>query len=443
MIIQLKPPLTFQLNKGHPRIQPSSTASVKKRRCGGFWGTRNTVCCFVSGKCTDQMVSQTLNQKRTRIIIVVGVGLILLNLFVLWPYFSKEPGQDDVQGNDPGRERVQPTADELNAVSMSLLANATDNVETMVPLVGDLFPSEYSVGYLDSSAWQKKAVRKLNNLMVEAKRGSFVWDAEYVKAEYVKAGNNDLRMYIDSSRSRRSAARYHGQQLAHLGILTEAQREYVRYRFYSRQRVFRALSYDFFVKNHLSITKEQFLQLNSLRNRSKVFHGNLNLMTTDRVEGQANSEALVNISSDIDSDAAGLLTPEQNSTWSYLISEKPQPHVPPGIPEVNQHNLGVQVDLSLFPYLNKDNEVLLLKDSQKRDISDLEDVLRTAIAVTHLRIAENSDKRLRDNIVADLLVHAQELALTGVLSQQQEHKARQDLGIPANTDAITVPAFPI
>jgi beta-lactamase regulating signal transducer with metallopeptidase domain len=302
-------------------------------------------------------------------------------------------------------------------------------------LIGELIERPNWKQAISFAPWQAEAILKLDNVLIEA------WDASFIRdAEYIESGHDDYRRYVDRSRDRRNSVRYHGQQIVQLGLLTEAQAAFVMFAAYSRLEEYGSLN-DRLVQSRLNLTSDQLAFLNKLNDWAVVEGLQLNHWTRDPAEKKSTQKERKRINEQHSAFALGVLSPEQLSLWNGLIAPKPKPGTPSEIPDLAQRKRGIAEEhLSLFTHLKTNREALGLTDRQDQHLADLEDVLRTGIALIRYREDEldSSEKGQRD--IQQIVRHAEEIVLFAILSQEQEQQTRQQLRHAlSDTSAILPP----
>jgi len=305
----------------------------------------------------------------------------------------------------------------------------------------DVRGGEYvnGIGVLvENGTWRK--VLPLSQEQAEAisKLDDVVWDtypSSSQKLAVLDSVDGNLKEY--RKRTARMSARHsqtveHAQRMVKLGLLTAPQAALV-----VQQRLTRyptiSLS-DEFVQELLGLTKNQQAELTQVWAEAKSRKARLNLMAVDPQELQENSDSLQKIEQWTDAAVLAIRTPKQREKWNQLTARRTLPAEPPDLPVPTEAEIA-QIKLEkmspIFRAVAENMDTLGLSGEQKKLLTDLQDVTRLGLFwISHrdgkAPFPPGIDGGGQADPVAqtrdEFLKHAGQVALLGILTQQQAAK---------------------
>lgn len=311
-------------------------------------------------------------------------------------------------------------AAERNSLSQGLRTNAIlNNSEAKNDQIGTLTSHRYWTEILSLAEAQASAITKLDVLVTTADTM-----ARYANADYLDLGGapDSYREYLANGEQRRHDALHHAQRMVAIGLLTSPQAALVIQRVLSGRKL-EAL-YDQNVQELLKMTKSQRAMLAGLAEDTRIKYSRLNAFTLDPHEQKKNAEKGSQIKREYDRAIASVLTPAQRETWSRLAAERPLPAGPPDLrdlSDVNSAIAGLRRRSSVFRFIDQDAG-LALSAKQARLLKGLEEITCQGL----LWIGQESPD-FREKRRAEFTMHAEEVALQGILTQEQEDKVREAL----------------
>jgi hypothetical protein len=220
-----------------------------------------------------------------------------------------------------------------------------------------------------------------------------------------------------------------------LGLLTAPQAALVVQR---RMTRFPTISLsDEFVQELLGMTNAQKEELAQVWVEAKSRKARLNLMAVDPQELEQSSDSLQEIEQWTDAAVLAIRTPKQRKIWDQLTAERTLPPEPPDLPvltEAEAARITIEELSPIFRAVAETTDAIELSDEQKRLLKDLKDVTRLGLFWISQRDGEApfppgiSDGEQGNPITetrAKFLKHAEQVALLGILTQQQAEKVQE------------------
>ena len=237
---------------------------------------------------------------------------------------------------------------------------------------------------------QAEVITKLDKLVSDARD-----DSVRAVSQYVGGNPSDYREHNLRGQKRRELAELHAQQLVALGLLTKDQEEYSYYRRFSvpSERPWWHVEEEYF-RELLAITDEQLQQFRIKLKNPKV------------------------------------LTEEQTRIWNSLRAARPAPPVPTDLTSAS--SVSSQPALAevstIFQAIEEHMKELALTAVQKQHIDELATIVQTALLWSGSRAVgpyltgdpRNDDDDPVSQTHPRIIHHAEQFALLGILTQQQE-----------------------
>jgi hypothetical protein len=360
----------------------------------------------------------------------IGLALVLVLNVVLAKLLRQKSPLDQAIAKE------QAYAEENELISGYLKDRSVLSVGDPINMIGNLATSSFWTKTLLPTLAQKEAIMKLDKVVNEARRRSYLLDAEPY------GGSPEVRRK-DLSRSgkRREATIYHAQRLVALGLLTEGQADLAMQRYLASQEI-NALNNDSVgLAEQIELTQSQKAKLAGV---NALFLGQAyskipDAMSGDPQVGDAYAKSVDAWSRQYKHALWDILTPNQRDKWSSLASERPVPAEPPNSarsPVSEAETADVRI-LDLSPIFRASAEranALGLSAEQKSLLKDLEDVTRVGYVWIGRGSSrpgtprpEGAGKSQADQISqrrAEFLSRAEQVALLGILTEQQAEQVK-------------------
>jgi len=264
---------------------------------------------------------------------------------------------------------------------------------------------------------------KLNALIDGARVSSWLADADWPAED-----PESYRKHRTQRDERRLEAIRHAERMVLLGLLTEPQAAFVL-QHYLVDRQWRVL-HDHNVQELLGMTESQKQKLVEVAARERSKESRLNLMSVDPQEQKQNQARLAAITNEYNSGLKDVLTARQLQQWSRLTAEQPALSEPRNLPALQ--GADVEELSPTFDAIEAEGSHLDLSADQKRLLKELEEVARVGLLWIKARADQPVNGRgqtdSRDNRIsqlrAEFLMHAEQVALEGILTENQAEKIR-------------------
>ena len=356
-----------------------------------------------------------------------------------------EPGaaQDDAAAADPQadekQENPEPATNPVNqraAVTKQLSAELRRAAEHDAQVRTDPYFSSIG-GLVQSRGWKKilplapvqtESILKLEGLLWDAR-----WQSLRADADYLAQNPADYREYLDRSHARRTDALDHAQCMIALGLLTEEQAALVAQRRLPprRQQVFNAVRYRLRVQELLGISQGQLDLLNQVGADARQQRARLNWFSADPEESQHVTAESTRIERESFGALEQILTPRQRQILEQLMAERTLPAEPPDVRRpsaVEAERIDIEELSPTFRALAEQADVLGLSADQRKWLAELKDVARTGLF--HISVEKREGPYLPGDPRNDktdpigqtraaFLRHVEQIALVGILTQQQ------------------------
>jgi hypothetical protein len=265
-------------------------------------------------------------------------------------------------------------------------------------LIGNLSTHPFWTEVLPLSPTQSQAITKLDDLVQEADTLSLYADADYPANDFAS-----YEAYLARSRERREAAIHHAQRMVDLGLLTEPQAAFVLQRWMTTRRRSRVM-YNERVQQLLGMTESQVQELAHI---------------CENYRDEKVSPALWE-----------MLTIPQREMWVQLTAERTLPAEPPNLPS-SQLLDAEDIDLAelspTFRVLLAPPPFYARPSYQGRLLRDLEEVTRDGLLWISLRDPGANDADAIAQARNEFLMHAEQVALLGILTEAQAERGRAEL----------------
>jgi hypothetical protein len=236
---------------------------------------------------------------------------------------------------------------------------------------------------------QIRTINMLEAVVGESRELSF-----YNEADYPTQSLAEYQAYLNRSHPRRLAAIKHAQRIVALGLLTDQQAEFVLYRYVSKSRP----TYSF-------------------------GEARLSLFSVDPEVQKRNQAEMMANNQDTDAATLALLSPNQRLIWSRTNVVRELAKEPPELPaiaDLEADREKLRQERSLFCILGRVPSYFGESGYQRRLLRDLEEV--TATGLSWIRMSKSPAEQVAQRRAA-FLRHAEQFALTGILTEDQAKQA--------------------
>lgn len=301
---------------------------------------------------------------------------------------------------------------------MLLQAQVPDNRdEKLLDGIGRLARPHWKAK-LSLTPGQAETLNKLDKLVWDGRTQSWLSDAEYVESH-----PHDYQAYMAKSHARRRGAPDHARSMVCVGLLSEPQAAAVTRTTLSARRYWlRILRDTSYLQDLIGITEAQLAELKALGKEQLAESAKLNWFATDPKEQDAASAKLAALEKNSEVKVEKILTKQQLELLDQLTKESnsniEQPHF---LDLTDDATAKIRVEEMSATFRNL--AALDLTPEQRRLVSDLNDVVRQGFYWIGTR--ELSDEA---TVRSKFIQHAEQVALQGILTQQQADQVQAKLG---------------
>ncbi|KAA0133009.1 hypothetical protein FYZ48_24505 [Gimesia chilikensis] len=265
---------------------------------------------------------------------------------------------------------------------------------------------------------QEQTIASLDDLIFLAQLETLGRDADYLE------GNpRDFAAYLERSKTRQARAIHHGQLMTFTGLLSPAQTRYTL-QHYIAVRKWRALQIDL-IQELFKLTTTQKRQLrqaqtNYNKSTKPLFLGSMR-PKADQRDIQAGIELY---KAEFRRASRAILTPAQNTKYNALLIQPQPPEVLPATPPLSnddQQRLALESRSPIFRSIRQQQKQLNLSVKQQEFLQQLTQVTQRGLLwiETSQATEVEQDRPLVSHSQAAFLKHAEQVALQGILSEQQ------------------------
>lgn len=265
---------------------------------------------------------------------------------------------------------------------------------------------------------QEQTIASLDRLIFLAQLETFSRDADYLE------GNpRDFAAYLERSKTRQSQAIHHGQLMTLTGLLSPTQTRY-SLQHYIAVRKWHALYVDL-IQELFELTTTQKRQLqqaqtNYNKSTKPLFLGSMR-PKADQRDIQA---GIALYKEEFRRASRAVLTPSQNTKYDALLIQPKLPQVLPSTPPLSnddQQRLALESLSPIFRSIRQQQKQLNLSVKQQEFLQQLTQITQRGLLWIETSETQETEQDLPlfSHSQAAFLKHAEQVALQGILSEQQ------------------------